>query len=65
MQPPSGPGWSDRWGPGNRVPTLLLGPHKKKCHVDSTAYDTTFILKMLTRRLALEPLPGLRAIVGF
>ena len=64
VPPPSGPGWSDRWGPGNRVPTLLIGPHVKKGHIDSTAYDTTSILKMVTRRFGLEPLTGVRANVG-
>ncbi|MGH8804765.1 MAG: alkaline phosphatase family protein, partial [Polaromonas sp.] len=62
--PPSGPGWSDRWDPGNRVPTLLIGPHVKRGHIDSTAYDTTSILKIVTRRFGLEPLPGVRANVG-
>jgi acid phosphatase len=64
VPPPAGAGWSDRWGPGSRVPTLLIGPHVKKGHIDSTAYDTTSILKMLTRRFGLEPLPGVRANVG-
>ena len=64
VPPPSGPGWSDRWGPGNRVPTLLIGPHVKKGYIDSTAYDTTSILKLLTQRFGLEPLAGVRANVG-
>ena len=64
VPPPGGPGWSDRWGPGNRVPTLLIGPHVKKGYIDSTAYDTTSILKLVTQRFGLESLPGVRANVG-
>jgi phospholipase C len=62
--PPSGPGWGDRWGPGTRIPALLIGPMVKKGHVDSTAYDTGSILKLLTRRFGLEPLPGVRENMG-
>lgn len=64
VAPPSGPGWGDRWGPGTRVPTLLVGPHVKRGFVDSTPYDTTSILKFITRRFDLEPLPGVRAKMG-
>ena len=60
VAPPAG----DRWGPGTRVPTILIGPMVKKGFVDRTAYDTTSILKFLTRRFDLEPLPGVRAGMG-
>jgi len=32
--------------------------------VDDTSYDTTSILKLITRRFGLEPLPGVRAKTG-
>jgi phospholipase C len=64
VPPPTGPGWGDRWGPGSRVPTLLIGTHVKQGYVDSTPYDTTSILKFITKRFALEPLEGVRANVG-
>jgi len=32
--------------------------------VDSTPYDTTSILKFITRRFGLEPLPGVRKNAG-
>jgi hypothetical protein len=32
--------------------------------VDSTPYDTGSILKLITRRFALEPLPGVREKIG-
>ena len=64
VPPPTGPGWGDRWGPGTRVPALLIGPTVKRGHIDSTRYDTTSILKFITQRFDLEPLPGVRANVG-
>ena len=64
VPPPTGPGWGDRWGPGSRVPTLLIGPHVKRGHIDSTSYDTTSILKFITQRWGLETLPGVRANTG-
>jgi acid phosphatase len=62
--PPQGPGWSDRWGPGTRIPTIIVSPFARRGHVDKTIYDTTSVLKLITRRFDLEPLPGVRANVG-
>ena len=62
--PPSGPGWGDRWGPGSRVPAIIVSPYAKRGYVDKTPYDTTSILKFITRRFGLEPLPGVRANAG-
>lgn len=64
VPPPSGPGWSDRLGPGTRIPTLIVGPGVKRGFVDHTSYDTASILKFITRRFGLEPLPGVRANTG-
>ena len=64
VAPPTGPGWGDRFGPGTRVPALLIGPHVKRGFVDHTPYDTTSILKFITERWGLEPLPGVRAKAG-
>jgi len=64
VPPPSGPGWSDRWGPGTRIPTIVVGPTVKKGFIDSTSYDTTSILKLITKRFGLVPLPGVRAKTG-
>ena len=58
--PPSG----DRWGPGTRIPAIIVSPFAKKGHVDHSVYDTTSILKLITLRFGLEPLPGLRPNVG-
>jgi phospholipase C len=64
VPPPTGPGAGDRFGPGTRIPALLIGPMAKRGHVDHTSYDTTSILKFITERWALEPLPGVRVKVG-
>jgi phospholipase C len=60
VPPPAG----DRWGPGTRIPALVVSPLAKRGHVDKTSYDTTSILKLITRRFGLEPLPGVRANAG-
>jgi phospholipase C len=46
----------DRWGPGTRVPSLLISPLAKKGFVDHTQYDTTSILKLIETRFGLAPL---------
>jgi acid phosphatase len=60
VAPPKG----DRWGPGTRIPAIVVSPLAKKGFVDSTPYDTTSIIKLITRRFGLEPLPGARAGAG-
>lgn len=52
VAPPKG----DRWGPGSRVPTLIISPFAKKGFVDHTEYDTTSILKFIEARFGLKPL---------
>ena len=64
VAPPAGPGWADRFGPGTRIPALIVGPNVKRGHVDHTSYDTTSILKFITQRWALEPLAGVREKAG-
>ena len=64
VPPPAGLGWGDRFGPGTRVPAILIGPTVKRGYVDHTSYDTTSILKLVTRRFGLEPLPGVREKPG-
>ena len=52
---------ADRWGPGSRVPAIIVSPFAKKGFVDHTPYDTTSILRFITRRFGLPVLPGIRA----
>ena len=46
----------DRWGPGARVPTLVISPLARKSHVDHKRYDTTSILALIEARWHLRPL---------
>ena len=58
--PPPGqnkPGIFDEWGPGTRVPSLVISPLLTySAAVDSTQYDTTSILATLEERFGLAPL---------
>jgi len=64
VPPPSGSGWSDSWGPGTRIPAIIVSPFAKRGYVDKTPYDTTSILKLITRRFSLQPLQGVRENAG-
>jgi len=46
------------------VPTIVVSPYARRGYVDHTPYDTTSIIKFITRRFALEPLPGVRPGAG-
>jgi acid phosphatase len=46
----------DRWGPGTRVPTLVISPRARRHYVDHESYDTTSILATIERRYGLAPL---------
>jgi len=41
-----------------------VSPFARHGAVDHTVYDTTSILKLITRRFDLEPLPGVREKPG-
>ena len=52
VAPPAG----DRWGPGTRVPTMVISPLARRGYVDHTIYDTTSILALIEARWLLAPL---------
>ncbi len=52
VPPPKG----DRFGPGSRIPTLIISPFSRGGRVDSTVYDTTSILKLIEQRFDIAPL---------
>ncbi len=54
--PPKG----DRWGPGSRIPAIIVSPFAKRGFVDHTQYDTGSILRFLSRRFSLPPLTGIQ-----
>ncbi|MBS0582070.1 MAG: acid phosphatase [Proteobacteria bacterium] len=55
VAPPKG----DRWGPGLRIPTIIVSPFAKRGYVDHTQYDTGSIQRLINRRFGLAPLPGI------
>ena len=46
----------DRWGPGTRIPALIISPYARKGYVDHTQYETVSILKFIEERWGLDPL---------
>jgi phospholipase C len=47
----------DQWGPGTRIPALIISPFLHgNFVVDHTQYDTTSIVATIERRFGLEPL---------
>jgi len=55
VAPPPG----DRWGPGSRIPAIIVSPFARKGVVDHTFYDTTSILRLITRVFDLPKLAGI------
>ena len=55
----------DVWGPGSRIPTLVLAPRLPgNFVVDHTQYDTTSILATIEQRYGLTPLSSRDAAVN-
>ncbi len=54
----------DRWGPGARVPTIVISPFARRGFIDHTQYDTTSILKLIEERYGLAPLNARDAGAG-
>ena len=52
VSPPHG----DAWGPGTRIPAMVIGRSLTRSGVDHTVYDTTSILATIERSFGLEPL---------
>jgi phospholipase C len=52
VSPPGG----DRFGPGTRVPAIILGPFARRGFIDHARHETVSILKLIERRWGLAPL---------
>ena len=52
VAPPHG----DRWGPGTRVPAIVISPFARRHYVDHTSYETVSILALIEHRWGLAPL---------
>jgi phospholipase C len=51
------PGPHDQWGPGTRIPAIVIAPYLQSDFVvDHTQYDTTSILATIEHRFGLAPL---------
>jgi len=46
----------DGWGPGARIPALIISPFARKGYIDHTQYETVSILKFIETRFGLAPL---------
>ena len=55
VPPPTSDTIGDQWGPGTRVPGIVISPFAKG-GVDSTVYDTTSILALIENRWSLPTL---------
>ena len=60
---------ADRWGPGTRIPAIIISPFAKAGTVDHSPYDTSSIARLILKRFvgtAVKPvypgdlLPGLK-----
>jgi len=47
-----------------RIPAIIISPYAKHGYVDHTQYDTTSIIKFITKRYGLEALRGVRESAG-
>jgi acid phosphatase len=44
----------DIWGPGSRVPLLVISPYAKQSYIDHTQYDTSSILSTIEARFLTQ-----------
>lgn len=51
---------ADRWGPGTRIPALIISPYAKKGFVDHTPNDSTSPIRFIIKRFGLPQLAGLQ-----
>ena len=46
----------DQWGPGTRVPTIIISPYAKAGYVDHSQYETVSILSFIEKLFGLPTL---------
>jgi phospholipase C len=57
VSPPTRPGISDGFGPGTRIPALIISPKlEERFRVDHTSHDTTSIIATIEHKYQLAPL---------
>jgi acid phosphatase len=52
---PAAPGQADQFGPGTRLPAMLIGRSLTTSTVDHTVYDTTSIMRTIEKEYRLAP----------
>jgi acid phosphatase len=52
VSPPKG----DEWGPGTRVPAIVISPFARRGFVDHTVYETASVTALIEHRFGLAPL---------
>lgn len=45
----------DHWGPGTRIPAIVISPFAKRGYVDHTPYETVSILALIEKRWHVQP----------
>jgi phospholipase C len=63
VAPPTGAGVADKWGPGTRVPAIVISPLATG-GVDHTSHDTTSILATIEHRFGLAAMSSRDAAVA-
>ncbi len=58
------PGVHDLFGPGTRIPAILIGRGLTKSAVDHTVYDTTSIMRTIEEQFGLAPVASRDAVVN-
>ena len=46
----------DQWGPGTRVPGIIISPYARAHYIDHTEYETVSILALIEKRWGLQSL---------
>jgi len=54
----------DRWGPGSRVPAIVVSPFARRGFVDHTPHDTLSILRLIEETFNVEPVNQRDASAG-
>jgi acid phosphatase len=57
-------GAHDVWGPGTRIPALVISRSLRHSGVDHTVYDTTSIMATIERSFGLDPVSSRDAVVN-
>jgi acid phosphatase len=64
LGPNAAPGPSDGFGPGTRIPAILIGRGLTRSGVDHTSYDTLSILRTIEEQWNLDPLGARDGLVN-